>query len=105
MEGGNLGVNGGRSRSGQQRLWGGLGWLGGDLWNGGGRHVAGVFVFLLFSYSIRSLLLVDFFMTGERVTEVSGLKKRERERERKEGATHTGGKKTATAGLGFFMFI
>lgn len=49
MEGGNLRMNGGRSRSGRghHRLWGGLGW---DVWNTGGRHVAGGFLFVVFLF-------------------------------------------------------
>ena len=36
-----------RSRGGHGRLWGGLC---GDLWNSGGRHVAGVFRFVFFLF-------------------------------------------------------
>jgi hypothetical protein len=57
------------------------------------------YLFLLFSYSIRSLLLVNFFMTGQSGTEVSDG---ERKKWNGEGATHTEGE-TATAGLGFFI--
>ena len=76
MEGGNLGENGRRSRRGHHRLLGGLG---GDVRNRCGRHVAGVF-FLLFSYSMGSLLLVDFFMTAQSVIKVSARRKNATER-------------------------
>ena len=96
MVGGNRRVNGGRSRSGHRRLWG---WLAGNLWNGGGRHIAGVFVLIFF--------LFDKVVTAGKL--FYGCARHNRDEKVKENgnrkdATHTEDK-TATADLGFYIYM
>ena len=54
----------------------------------------------LFSYSVRSLLLVNFFMTAQSVIAMSTQEKIRTEKM----TPHTKGN-TATAGLGFYIYM